>query len=338
MQVALTEFDGRPRDFRSRSRRRTNNGGFRPPGSCPIPRVSPRSPIWRPAGLRLARKPAAEPRRLALVMSDYPCARRSSRLRRRARYAGKRDVRSSGICWRERDMRLALGYLIFPFSSTGSVTPSGICPESLSERGSGVDPWIGAAVRGLSRDDTVGTQGRARGRPGLTGRRDPVPDGHVASQHAGSPLDPCQRGRGSAVSGHVAPLTRPSLPRGPPSPAEGEGRPSRHRAKSRSSSTRPRPVGRPQGRLSRPRRAAGPRLPRLLPRAAPGRRRPDPSGHPRHDGMAAGQGGGPFRRMLAAARGRRPAGDLPLRRRRSRRGGPAQATARPVTLGHLPPA
>ena len=50
--------------------------------------------------------------------------------------------------------------------------------------------------------------------------------------------------------------------------------------------------------------------------------------HPRHDGVAARQGGGAVARLPAGFVRRRPAGDLPVRRRRSGRGRPAETPPR----------
>ena len=190
--------------------------------------------------------------------------------------------------------------------------------------------WL-ATLPEASRETLSRTLGRARGRPGLPGRRVPVPDGRCRPRHAPSP----PAGEGTLRSGgeRGAPYPDLSLP-SPPSlkqatlPRRG-GRKTVAAGRNRAlPPARPRPVGRPQGRLSRSRRAADARLPRVPPRAAPGLRRPRPSRHPRHHRMAAGQGRRALARMLAGPRRRRPAGGLSVHRRRSRRGGPAEAPAR----------
>ena len=57
-------------------------------------------------------------------------------------------------------------------------------------------------------------------------------------------------------------------------------------------------------------------------------RRAGPCRRPRHAGMAARQGGGALRRLLARGADRRPAGDLSLHRQRPGRGGAGQAADR----------
>ena len=200
-----------------------------------------------------------------------------------------------------------------PVGLSGARRPHGLRGRPRHGGECGRDPEA-AARRGLRHRHARMAGSRHRAPAAGTCRSDRDPDvglSRLAERPAAGP--PARAGRDlGGARGRCLPPARAPLRQCP-----------------RAAAARSRCAGRSQVGLSRRQLPAEPCLRRALCLAARDRedRRPGPSRHARHPGMAARQGAGAVGRLLARGGAGRAAGDLSLHRQQSRRGGAGQAAS-----------